>query len=275
MSYVNTKDVDQFRKDGYLILKGALLKNDLFEKYLNDIRKLCILAAHGCNEVSSRYDLGEMLAALFHIEPAAPKKIFDLLATPTKLISGMQLKTCEQLLSIATTLLQAELLGYPAASDYAMMFMPGMKKAGNSYQEQHQDFPHLLQSPKQLTFWIPLSKHTDGNGGISIYAGSHSMGLLPFKYNATNSHYEVHDLSVLKECVQVDWDLYDLIILDSLVVHGTIANMSETTARATQLFRYSDLTHPVAVTSGWTSTRPTGNFTTAKEMYKDKLVYEY
>jgi ectoine hydroxylase-related dioxygenase (phytanoyl-CoA dioxygenase family) len=156
-----------------------------------------------------------------------------------------------------------------------MLFMPNMERAGNSYQDQHQDYPHLLQSPRQVTFWIPLCKFAPSMGGISIYPGSHSSGLLPFKINEKNSHYEVYDLSQLGRPVVVDWDLYDIVVLDGMVVHGTVPNHCPSAARITQLFRYSDLSHPDAVASGWVSTKPTGNYSTSKELHADKLVIGY
>jgi hypothetical protein len=268
-SFISTVDAEHFKLNGFLVLHDFFRGIAEFATYVNDLKRLCMLASTDGSFCDEHSDLGECFPKLYSLNPTAPKTIFDLCATPTKICSALALRSCEPLLNVATNLLGSRLLGMPACSDYLMLMLPMMERSGNSYQEQHQDYPHMLQSPHQITMWIPLSKSREGIGGIDVRPKSHVNGMLPFRHHAKSNHYEtVHNSIIDISPLIINWDLYDLVILDSMLVHGSIANLNPKYARVTQLFRYSNLEHPEAVSLGWRSSVPkSGTFQSASALY--------
>ena len=99
----------------------------------------------------------------------------------------------------------------------------------------HQDnFYWCVNNDKGITVWISLDKANKKNGGVYYFEGSHKLGLLPHKPSlAPGSSQKIKSLQKLKKCKKNLPNLNpgDCIIHNSLVVHGSQKNNSNTSRR--------------------------------------------
>ena len=99
----------------------------------------------------------------------------------------------------------------------------------------HQDnFYWCVNNDRGITVWVSLDKANKKNGGVYYFEGSHKFGLLPHKPSlAPGSSQTIKSLRKLKKCKKSIPNLNpgDCIIHNSLVVHGSQKNNSNTSRR--------------------------------------------
>lgn len=107
----------------------------------------------------------------------------------------------------------------------------------------HQDFPYLLQSRCQLTYWLNLSfSPLNNTGGIRIFSKSNSLKNIEHKKNS-NGVYEITNYENISSFEQITSNgvLFELYAVDSTTLHQSILNESLDKSRLTYIFRYSDI----------------------------------
>ena len=99
----------------------------------------------------------------------------------------------------------------------------------------HQDnFYWCVNNDRGITVWVSLDKANKKNGGVYYFEGSHKFGLLSHKPSlAPGSSQTIKSLRKLKKCKKSIPNLNpgDCIIHNSLVVHGSQKNNSNTRRR--------------------------------------------
>lgn len=246
---------EAFRREGVAVIRGFYKECPDFSTFIEELQRLAgelYLKELGMPGPDS---LEATLMALSAHRRDAAVPLYHLATQPMKLMSGNQLKSGARTIALLKLLLGNDaLLGCTHGSDNMLAVPPG-EEFDRYILPIHQDFPYQLQSQAQIAFWIPLSAYTEGVGGLRVWPGSQSLGLLPSCKNA-NGHFEC-----VPEPGQIErfsphelvWDKGDLVVLDAFMLHQGIPNTTRDKIRLIQIFRYTDLIHPSAATMQWYS----------------------
>lgn len=269
-----------YRQHGVLVFPGLLRDDPDFLAYRADIAKLAnvLLARTGSAGAPGGTDaplpLERALTTLASRDRAAVGKLFDLGTRPAKLLSAQRLKIHPAILALTTMAFGKDaLIASPSQSDTLHIFPPGEENWRYNLPE-HQDYPYLLQSPRQVTFWVNFSSFAPDVGGLTFWAGSHRLGVLRQQRNEHGHFKTVITPGELAPFKQVDYtaDVGDIVLMNSLTVHRSIVNRTTDGTRVVQLFRYSDLTDPQSLRMQWGSAEFRGGGLTFEAAHPDLLV---
>lgn len=265
-----------YLRDGVAILPGFLKGDPLFEALMTDLRQIArhLSGIAGVPDDGTA-DLANQLTALAKVDRALVGKIYDLGTRPNKLLSGMMLKLHPAFIEMTKAVFDEPdaIIATPSLSDTLHVFPPG----ADSYRFNlpiHQDYPYLLQSPDQVTFWISMSKRCKDVGGMTVWCGSHHLGIRPQRRD-TNKHLEcvTDDIDLTKyEEVAVDADYGDVVVFHSNILHRSEKNHSKDGTRIVQLFRFSDLKNPEAERIGWDCADINAKAKTFEQLYPEKIL---
>lgn len=242
-----------YRQQGILLLKGFLRESSELNRYLADLRQLTSMLLSSVGDDSSG-DLSSDLARLAQIDRSKVGLLYDLGTRPGKIDSEAMLRSSPKLRALAQEVLGSDaLLANPLGGDTLHIYPPDVFTR-RFYLPWHQDFPYLLQSENQVTFWIPLEgQENDSMAGIRVALGSHKLGLLQQTRNSEGLFFIPNEVVEQFEVREIKGVLGDVVVIHPLVIHASVVNDSRGKARITQLFRYSDLSHPSALRMGFRS----------------------
>ncbi|MBX3508044.1 MAG: hypothetical protein KF714_04605 [Parvibaculum sp.] len=184
-------------------------------------------------------------------------KIYDIGTRPMKLMSGRKLFYAPEIEKIADQFFASNthqpLLVSPFNGETLHVFPPGVENYRYNL-PIHQDYPYLLQSSRQLTFWLNLTDNSGGRaGGIRVYSGTHRHGIaMTFAgehghYEVATEHYPNFDPSRYNDSAG---GLFEMYAVDSLTWHASLRNETEDQVRITYIFRISDIGAPDRVPFG-------------------------
>lgn len=244
----------RYEAHGMVIFPGLLDGCPEFEAYLSDIRwMLSKLYARAGRKLESD-DLGDIIATLATFDPKAGQIVADMGTQPNKFFSANRLKFSAWMHTILTAIMgENAVSATPHAGDTLHLFMPG--KPFHRYNLPiHQDYQFLMQSPKQTTLYMGLSAFHPGVGGLEYWPGSQRLGVLNCKRNAAGSfELDASAVSGLQSRTAF-WDVGDVAVFNSLMVHRSIENETADKGRAVQIMRFSDLNNADAEALDWRST---------------------
>jgi Phytanoyl-CoA dioxygenase (PhyH) len=266
----------EFRREGVLVLAGALARDPLFLDYVAELRALLLaLYAQAGRQPDERASLVGLITELARTHRPLVGRIYDIGTGPAKLLSALRLK----LHPAFTTLAQAvfgpgAVVASPTLSDTLHVFPPGAENFRFNL-PIHQDYPYLMQSPAQITLWLSLGADADC-GGVTVWRRSHTLGLLPCRRNP-HGHLEVIDgerLAAASPSIFVGGGLGDVAVIDTFSLHRSEHNLSTDRTRLVQLFRYANLNQPASAATGWASVPPRDEVRLFGRTHPDKLVGE-
>lgn len=247
---------EAFARDGVLVFRRLLAGDARFLAFCNDVRRLLqMLAGRVDLRFGDDVPLDEIVTSLAARDRAALGTIYDLGTQPNKLLSGNLLKTHPAFVDFAKACFgDAALLATPALSDTLHVFPPGEENFRYNL-PIHQDYPYLLQSPRQFTIWINLGSLHEGVGGITVWPGSHEREV---RMTAVSQHGHLETVVARNELTKyascdITSDIGDVVIMDTHLLHSSNRNRTSDASRIVQLFRYSDLSDQRAISFGWAS----------------------
>jgi len=266
-------DHNRYHKEGVAVLKNYLTENTLFQAYRRELL-WCARMLLKENGKTCPPTLEQSLLELHHTNSKDVQAICHLNTLPNKLISGAALKDSEKLTSIARHIFGKEaVLGSPAGSDTLHVF------AADPLFDKfilpiHQDYPYLLHSPEAITLWIPMVPFAKDVGGIYSWPGSHATGIRPTTKSASGHFETIIDNTGLTAFPRLEtpWDLGDVVVMDTHMLHQGIANRNPDHLRVTQLFRYANLNHPDAIAGRWRSAVFARTAITFEELHPEHYV---
>jgi len=176
--------------------------------------------------------------------------IYDLGTRPMRLVSGRKVMDASAVRAVNSRFFAVEdperppILVVPYLGETLHVFPPGEENFKYNL-PIHQDFPYLLQSERQLTYWLSLTDGADADmGGVRLYPGSHRRGLVHTR-RSEHGHYEVcwERYPDFDESAHVDVPAEALAFyaVDSLLWHKSLRNTSADRLRLTYIFRFSDI----------------------------------
>jgi len=122
------------------------------------------------------------------------------------------------------------------------------------FQGIHMDYNYVMQTKKSLTAHIGMSS-SKNNGGVTFYLKSHKIKKLPLYIDKAGFHqiekkFFKNKIENKYDKLEILHDPKSIIFFDSTLLHYTIKNKSKN-VRITQIFRYSDLKSPEAISKNW------------------------
>ena len=260
---------------GVVILPGFFSADPTYAWLERDLKRLTVeLAAWAGLSLDETQPLDRMVGDLARQRRDLVGKIYDVGTRPNKLLSGMSLKLHPALIEMVSAVFgSAGVLATPALSDTLHVFPPG-KDSYRFNLPLHQDYPYLLQSPNQVTFWISLSAKYQDVGGMSVWRGSHKLGIRPHVRDAAG-HLETYvddlDLSAYEE-IRCEADRGDLVVFHTNILHRSEKNFTDTETRIVQLFRFSDLFDTEARRIRWANADVNPKAPKFEEIYAERIM---
>lgn len=248
---------DCYAEYGVVVFPGLLRNDPDLAAYLRSIRFLFarILQRYG-STVGMDDDLGDILVRLKRLAPLEGRIVADMGTQPNKLVAANRIKFSEWVTLLLEQIFgPAAVLATPHAGDTLHFFMPG-EEFHRYNLPIHQDYQYLMQSPRQATLYLGLSRPYPDVGGLEYWPGSHKLGVLPTDRNENGSFRVVNGEELMDgyPADQYLWDVGDVSLFDSLLCHRSIPNTSSDRGRSVQIFRFSDLNVDVAERYNWRST---------------------
>jgi len=246
-----------YAQHGIVVMPGLLAGDADFQRYLGAIRFLFTrIFARYDQSVEADEDIGVLLARLKGFAPLDGRIVADMGTQQNKFVAGNRLKFAEFVTKLLERVYGEEaVLATPQAGDTLHFFMPG-EEFHRYNLPIHQDYQYLMQSPRQTTLYIGLSKPFPNVGGLEYWPGSHRLGVLHNERNENGSFRVVDGEQLMKDFPrkQYMWDVGDVSLFDSLLCHRSIPNTSADFGRSVQIFRFSDLNDATAEKYDWRST---------------------
>ncbi|MFO0944805.1 MAG: phytanoyl-CoA dioxygenase family protein [Planctomycetota bacterium] len=227
-----------YKETGVVYLPGLLVADAGFQCYVRDLTWLTDQLAHAAGltfEVNLR--LEERLSLLAKSHRRSVGTIYDIGTRPAKLLSATKVKYHAGFLHFVEGYFgPAGVPATPTLSDTLHVFPPGEENYKYNL-PIHQDFPYLIQSPEQITLWISLSAFAAGAGGITVWPGSHSLGVAKHRKNR-HGHYEaeISDEELTRfSSLTLEAGFGDVLIVDSLCLHRSEPNRTSDKTRIATL----------------------------------------
>jgi len=192
--------------------------------------------------------LRRTLLAIAQKDRALLGKLYDLGTRPMKLMSGRELFFADPVAEVSKRFFETSgkrpLPVAPFNGETLHVFPPGQENYRYNL-PVHQDYPYLLQSPKQLTFWLNLTDNSAGNaGGVRVYPGTHKLRVARTR-SSEHGHYEVatehYPDFAPDNFVDSRGEFFEMYAIDSLTWHSSLRNVSDDQVRLTLIFRISDI----------------------------------
>jgi len=276
----------QLKEHGFCRLQPSKGLNALIKRFFHDICKYALIVYDDASHNSAKKILRrELTKAIEEDEPLLSSHylnlifmdiantdrsllgyIYEMGTCPSKFDSARLLASSDDIRNINNAFFGAKnlkgettasrrtshpLIVMPHNGETLHLFPPGDQEFKHNL-PIHQDFPYLLQSQSQITYWLNLSNSiTCYNGGIRLYRRTHTYQL-PITTTNHLGHYEVHGLpeqdakTVLHahEFVDSESTLFELYAVDSLLWHQSLRSKAKDSVRMTYIFRFSDINTP-------------------------------
>ncbi len=246
-----------YREYGVVIFPKLLAKDPHFLSYIAAVRYLfTTLLQRQHVDASGVDDLGELLVRLNAVQPLDGKIITDMGTQHNKLFAFNQLKYSTMVEGVLNAIFPKDAVpATPQAGDTLHFFAPGEEYHPFNL-PIHQDYPYLMQSPQQVTFYLGMSAYHEGVGGLSFWEKSHQRGVRKCTKNAYGAFELVDGEAEMQELHKIayEWNAGDFAFFDSLLCHSSIPNTSENHGRVVQIFRFSNLNHAKSAAHNWYST---------------------
>jgi phytanoyl-CoA hydroxylase len=251
MSTATRVNVDQFRRDGYVVAEGllnsALDLDPVVEEYNAVLDRLARQwhAEGRINSTHARLPFGERLLRIVaasgiryhqHLEIALPSRGVTE-ETPIHLGPAIfGLLTSPRLADAVEDLIGPEILSNPI--QHIRIKLPerivpaDQRNALTAQTEWHQDQGVSLPEADEtdlLTVWIPVTEATPQNGCLRVVAGSHRRGLMTHcpVVREVGSVIRIPDEMVGPEWATLPMRPGDVLFMHRLTMHGSLPNRSD------------------------------------------------
>jgi hypothetical protein len=265
-----------YLQHGALVFPGLLRDEPDFIAYRRDIAKLANVLIEQVSDRNPALTLERAITELAAIDRPAVGKLFDLGTRPAKLLSAQRLRLHPVIMALTRMALGPDaLIASPSQSDTLHILPPGAENFKYNL-PPHQDYPYLLQSPTQITFWINFGEFQPDVGGVRFWAGSHRLGILRQRRNEHGQFEAAISNELLGPFPSYDCvaGVGDVVLMNSLTVHASIRNHTVGGSRVVQLFRYSDLHDRQSVAMRWASAEFRGAGLTFEKAHPDLALIE-
>jgi Phytanoyl-CoA dioxygenase (PhyH) len=258
VAVLDQTQIDQFRRDGYLILKGLYDPQDVAQvcKGIYDVIGQ-VMQRHGLVDSRLKFSVDTFDAGytdLIRADRRLGSEVYD----AVKYIPAFWRIVANPAHAALITLLRPNSVPAVAASGCGIRIdNPAEDKFRALW---HQEYPAQLRSLDGLVFWSPLVPITESLGPVALCAGSHKEGALPVlrlesSASGRSGAYALqlaNEQSLIAKYPQSSplTNPGDLILMDFLTLHASGFNRSER-SRWSMQFRYFNMAESTGQAHGW------------------------
>ena len=256
---LNAQQVDEFRRNGMLVLRGFYDRGRLIEPIQRNIHEIIGLLVGKCGLSIKHQDFApETFDAGFQELIAADRRYGAEAYDAVKQIPAFLRLVSDSKHEKLFMELRPHSSPAVAMGGYGIRIDNPME---DKYKANwHQEYPAQLRSPDGIVFWTPLIPITPELGPVSLCVGSHRDGPVPVltrdprnpekrgAYSLTLRNES--ELVARYERVAPLTAPGDLLIIDFMTLHASGDNRGDR-SRWTVQFRYFNFNHPTGVSHGW------------------------
>jgi hypothetical protein len=240
-------DVNAYREDGYLLVKGFFpraeietIRNEAKQVFLSQMRRHGIVDTDDLSEA-------EFEAGMFRLFETDIATLTNCGKQVQHLISLHRLSLSEPLVEAVKSLG----LPFPNVSTRPLLYFNSRRLAKKEVYWRlsvHQDWRSMQGSLDAVVVWVPLIDVDRELGALEVIPGSHKMGLLDSEMSDGYGHI---DSSVnLPEPVPVEVEVGDALFFSAFLVHQSGASTTDS-IRWSCHFRYNNLQEATFVERGF------------------------
>ena len=239
---------EQFNKDGFLILRGALDQEVVGTIYKEAREIFAVQIKRVTGQAVDIDDRDAFENAMFEFF----EKDFDAFVNTGKTvqhsISLHRLGVDDQILNLLKQVgISRPVIGARPAMQFNSRFL---SKDGSKHWklDAHQDWRTGQGSLDSTVIWFPMVPAGEEIGALQVIPGSHTTGLL----ESSTSGYQGGITAALREeeFVQTEFEVGDLLIFSSFLVHRSGNNVTRNIRWSVQL-RYNNLDEPTFIERGY------------------------
>lgn len=220
---ITREDVDFYKENGYLLVKGVFSKEEV-EEMREGVEGVIKRAAQAKSDVNSAWQ-GDFLPAE-ELKKLVLKGFHDVhyhdAAFTRAVVHPNMRAVLTQIIGPNVQLHHSKMLVKPPENGAAF--------------PMHQDYPYF---PHEMHTMLAASVHLDDadeeNGCLRVIPGSHKVGTLPH----VGTYYLNHKEYPIKDGLPCPAQAGDVLFFNYLTIHGSDANRSARTRRNV-LFQYKD-----------------------------------
>lgn len=270
--------VEQFHRDGFLVLRGFYDRRRQLEPIQRDIHQIIGIMIQKYRLPIAQppfapetFDAGYQ--ALIQHDRKIGAEVYDAVK---QIPAFIRLVACEQHDRLMKQLRGTDMPAVAAGGYGIRIDNPGEEKFRANW---HQDYPSQFRSLDGLVFWSPLVPVTPELGPLQIAIGSHKEGIAPVLNHdpdhpektgayALRLHNETERLARYPK-VEALVAPGDLIIIDFLNLHASGYNRGQR-SRWTMQIRYFNFREPTGQRIGWVGSFAAGK--NIREVHPELIV---
>jgi ectoine hydroxylase-related dioxygenase (phytanoyl-CoA dioxygenase family) len=218
MKYLSQQQLEQFQRDGYLVIPNFLTNQELADVKA-DIGRVCQEKAHLTKDEGG-FNVEKVGGDAFdHTKPALRAGMLRKIQGAVFYVPAVRrVFTSKKMVDCMEDIMGPNIYYHSSK----VMFKPAN---GGSPKPWHQDAAYWKNyEPNQITVWIAIDDATEENGCVWAIPGSHKLGLVPH----VSRELQVPESQLdLKKAVPVPVQSGGLLIFHSLVLHMSKANTSD------------------------------------------------
>ncbi len=241
---LTTQQLEQYRYDGFLLLKNALNTNVLADIYREARAVFATQIKHVLGQsvdIDNRDVFEQAMFAFF-------EKDFNAFVSTGKTVQhtiGLhRLGLSDEVLDLVKALgLTMPSIAVRPAMQFNSRFL---SKDGSTHWKlgAHQDWRTGQGSLDSVVAWFPLVPAGEDIGALQVIPGSHKMGLMAA--NTTGYAGSITDELHEENYVQTEYEVGDLLLFSAFLVHRSGNNVTQNIRWSVQL-RYNNLAEPTFI----------------------------
>jgi phytanoyl-CoA hydroxylase len=239
---------DQFKRDGYVLLKGFFDPSVLKALYRDARQVFATQIQHRLGQSVDIDDRDAFESAMYQFFEQDFNAFVSTGKTVQHLISLHRLGVDKSLLDAVQSLGLAEpVIAVRPAMQFNSRFL---SKDGSTHWKlgSHQDWRTGQGSLDSLVLWFPLVDCSEDLGALQIIPGSHTSGLM--QANTTGYAGSIQESLKEEDFVQTEYQLGDLLLFSAFLVHRSGNNVTRNIRWSVQL-RYNNLAEPTFIDRGY------------------------
>ncbi len=245
---LSTQQLEQYRHDGYVLLKNALDTNLLADIYREARSVFATQIKHVLGQSVDIDDRDAFENAMF----AFFDKDFNAFVSTGKTVQhtiGLhRLGVSDDVLNLVKELgLTVPSIAVRPAMQFNSRFL---SKDGSTHWKlgAHQDWRTGQGSLDSLVAWFPLVPADEALGALQVIPGSHTAGLMAA--NTTGYAGSITDALREEDYIQTEYEVGDLLLFSAFLVHRSGNNVTRNIRWSVQL-RYNNLAEPTFIERGY------------------------